>query len=274
MPGNDLILSLLYPIEHDRLDQPLGLDPVGRWQAWRRRSIGLRGAWLYLLATPLALASVVALARGELALLLADAAALALVAAGARSCRRGLREELLRPARRFTRASRVPFKLLGGLAVAGYHLGYGLGSARGDGGELPPPLSGRLREVVETAERQILAIELAAATVGQAELQARLSAIAGKAREIVELIVERPDELSRARRFLSVYLEGAERVASRYARIHPIDRSRQLEDRFRRVLAGIEQVFGDQHERLRRHDLTDLDVQITVLRRQLEQEGL
>ena len=160
-----------------------------------------------------------------------------------------------------------------GLALGGYHLAYGLRPVGARTEETPHP-DGRLREVLEKAESQILAIELAAANLGQVELQARLRGIADQARNIIELILQRPDDLYRARRFLSVYLEGAERVASRYARTHRVNHAHPLEDSFRRVLVEIERVFQDQHERLARNDLGDLDVQISVLRKQLEQEGL
>ena len=88
------------------------------------------------------------------------------------------------------------------------------------------------------------------------------------------MIAERPGELFRARKFLSVYLEGAERVASRYVKTHRIARSRVLEQNFRNVLDEIETVFERQRALLMEHDVADLDIQIDVLRKRMDSEGI
>jgi len=71
-----------------------------------------------------------------------------------------------------------------------------------------------------------------------------------------------------------VYLEGAQRVSEGYARTHSKLESGELEDNFRRVLDSIEQVFAQQQARLLEDDALDLDVQIEVLQKQLQQEGV
>jgi hypothetical protein len=48
----------------------------------------------------------------------------------------------------------------------------------------------------------------------------------------------------------------------------------ELTQRFRNVLITIEEQFRRQRERLRKADVLDLDVQIEVLKKQLEQEGI
>jgi len=136
------------------------------------------------------------------------------------------------------------------------------------------PADARVRTALQRAEGRVLAIELAAEGIGNAELEARLRRIASLGRGILALIAERPTELARARKFLNVYLEGAERVASRYVRTHRLSRSGVLESSFRNILAEIEAVFERQRKQLLAHDIDDLDVQIEVLRKQLEREGL
>lgn len=270
--------------------------------AWRRSRLGLRGGLLYVLAVPLAPAAVVSLARGHFVEAVAAAAAFALTAAGAYFNRRGLLEELVGSARRFTRPPVLPYKYLGALSVAagtytaaygavgqdafvsatfallavlGVHLAYRLprpqsllrpvGSSVRDKG---------LRQALVQAERRILAIEQAAGRIGNRELEQRLQRIAGQGRAVLEQIVARPEERFRARKFLNVYLEGAERVASRYAKTHRLVQNRELEQNFRNVLVDIEAMFDRQLSRLAESDVFDLDVQIEVLRRQLEREGI
>jgi len=280
----------------------LGREVGQRFAAWRRRRLGLRGVLLYLLPLPLPMASLIGLASGDAGAALSAIAAFAALIGGAYLNRRALREQLIAPERRFTRPATMPYGYLaaalvaagtamaaGGvvghdtlasglfalLAAIGFHLRY----------PLPPPRSllasraavpgdTRVRSALETAERRLLAMELAAEGVGNLELEQRLRRIAAQGRGILEVIAARPAELSRARKFLNVYLEGAERVASRYVQTHRLSRSRALESRFRNVLAEIEAVFERQRTVLLVHDVDDLDVQIEVLRKQLEREGL
>ena len=98
-------------------------DARDHFQAWRRSRLGLRGMLLYVLAVPLALAAVVALAGGHLAQTLAAGAAFGLVAAGGFLNRRGIVETLVAPERRYTRSWAIPHKYVAAAAVT---LGTGL----------------------------------------------------------------------------------------------------------------------------------------------------
>lgn len=277
-----------------------GVREVGDRLAALRR--GVRGVLLYILPLPLALAALVSLASGSFPAAVAAAAALALVVGGAYLNRRGLVEELVAPERRYTRPSRLPYKYLGAalvgagtalaayaavgqglpvslafglLAVVGFHLAYGLPRpgvplSRPSPGDTDRPL----RRALEQAEGRVIAIDKAALGVRNVELEQRLRRIAVQGRAILDLIAERPEQLYRARKFLNVYLEGAERVAARYARTHRLARGGELERNFRAVLVEIESVFERQRVRLLDQDVLDLDVQMAVLRQRLEQEGI
>ena len=85
---------------------------------WRRRSIGLRGALLYLLPFPLALTGLIALAKGDFGAALAATGCLVCLIAGAKLNRRGMREELIAPTRRYTRPVPVPYKYLAAALVS------------------------------------------------------------------------------------------------------------------------------------------------------------
>ena len=277
-------------------------DARDHFSAWRRSRLGLRGALLYVLATPLALASLVSLASGQLAAALSAGTAFGLIVVGGLLNRRGLLEELVAPDRRFTRSWGLPYKYLAALAVAagtafaafgavgqdawvstafgvlsvaGFHLAYRL--PRPKAVFCAPRTAVRdktLQRALAEAELRILAIEKAAMRIGNRELEQRLHRIAGQGRAVLEQVVARPEERFRARKFLNVYLGGAERVASRYAQTHRLARGQELEQNFRNVLTEIETVFGRQLNRLAEHDVFDLDVQIEVLRKQLEREGI
>jgi 5-bromo-4-chloroindolyl phosphate hydrolysis protein len=129
-------------------------------------------------------------------------------------------------------------------------------------------------EALAEAEERLLNIEQAAGRIGNPELRRRLGRIADQGREILGRIEQRPRDLRRARKFLTVYLEGAERVTRGYAATHRAADYAELEQSFRNVLITIEDVFAEQQKRLLETDLMDLDVQIEVLEKQLKREGI
>jgi 5-bromo-4-chloroindolyl phosphate hydrolysis protein len=163
----------------------------------------------------------------------------------------------------------------GALAVLGYHLVYGLEPMRVGGSLNPMDKDARtVAEVLAEAEQRLIGIERAATAIGNAELRQRLTRIAGQGRGMLEQISERPSDLRRARRFLTVFLEGTEQVTNGFVRTHHHAESPELEQNFRNVLVSIEEQFIRQRERLRKADVLDIDVQIEVLKKQLEQEGI
>lgn len=293
---------------HAANDSPLQHNPLTQaWQRltnWRRQRLGLRGTLLFVLSAPLAPAAIVALARGDLIGFAGSAGGMALIFFAALLNRRGLLERLVAPKRRFTRAKRIPFQQLAlvlvglgvglaawagvgqgplvsvvfaVLAATGFHLAY-------DVPKLPLPASFAavpvevadpvVMRTLGQAESQLLAIERAAVRVGNAELAQRLRRIAEKGRAVLDLLASQPANLHQARRFLNVHLDGAERVAVRFARAHPVLRGGVLEAGFRNVLVQIESAFERQRSSLLQHELSDLDIQIAVLRKQLQQEGI
>jgi 5-bromo-4-chloroindolyl phosphate hydrolysis protein len=161
------------------------------------------------------------------------------------------------------------------LCALGFHLAYGFDM------RYTPPVSDRFQsddpEIAETlaqAEAKIVTIELATSQLSSLELEQRLKRITNKAREILYSIADNPKEIRKARKFMYVYLDSAQKVSQGYAKTHRKVRSGELDENFRRVLVTIEDVFAEQHNKLLEHDVLDLDVQIEVLKTQLENEGV
>jgi hypothetical protein len=297
----DLRLDLPATMEPPKAAAPPPRPSTGapRSGARRRRPPGTFALWL--LASPLLLSAVVSLAAGRFSGFLGDALGWGLVAFGATLIKRAGSVSVM-PERRFSRGVALPRKNLGGLSVAA---GVMLAAVFGVGHSLPvglsfgvltvlafhliygfepfvigPKLSApdresrQVAEALAEAEGRLLTIERAARAVHNPELEARLQRIAQEGRAILAQIAERPSDLRRARRFLAVFLEGAERVSDGYVRTHRHGDSAELTQSFRNVLVTIEEQFRRQRERLRSADVLDLDVQIEVLKKQLEQEGI
>ncbi|MDJ0740059.1 MAG: 5-bromo-4-chloroindolyl phosphate hydrolysis family protein [Gammaproteobacteria bacterium] len=267
-----------------------------------RPTLGLRGWALYLLAAPLLPAAVFALADGAVLATIGAVAAFALIAGGARLNRRGMLERQLAPERRFTATVRFPFQLaavamvafgtmIAAALVAGHDtaasLLFGVVAAAGMviGYAVPAPRLRRphprhriedpaQRRLVQEAEQRLLAIERAALSIGNPELERHLARVVDEGQQTLLQLAQRPSDLHRARRFFHVHLEGAERVAGAYAKAHRILRDGTLEAKFRNVLMQIATAFRRQREQLAANDIDDLDIQIEVLRKQLQREGI
>lgn len=252
---------------------------------------------LFMLPLPLVAVLLASVVGGELLRMITSAGCLATFVAAALLMRKGLLEEYAFSQRRHVVKAPAPLKLLASLLVgvatgvsamvlSGNGLfdavGFGAGAAAGSlllyGLDPRPSRAAQLdaagAEVLALAEQKILDIEQANSAITCAELTQRLDRITDKARAVLQVLEERPEQLGSARRFLTNYLEGAERVARGFARTHQQTGDQALEEKFRSVLATIESSFDQQRERLLEDDMMDLDVQIEVLKTQIEREGV
>jgi hypothetical protein len=260
--------------------------------------------WLLIfLPIPVLLAAIFSLAKANLPGLVTNATSYALYLSGALLARRGLREEAEYQRHRVALPPKYPRKTLGALLIAvatgltascaaGYSLAlgvsFGLGALLGfyllygfdpriakqatDGYGIDT--TEQVLQTLASAGRTLAALEQAQRRIHNTEMRSRLERITALARQIITVIEEDPRDLRRARKFLNVYLEGAQQVSEGYARIHQSTYSPKLEENFRRVLITIEEVFEEQHRKLLENDLQDLDVKIEVLATQLKREGV
>lgn len=278
---------------------------VTRIESGTKTKVLWRGFLLYILPLPLLPASLFALMDGEPVKAMARAAGFVLAMTAATLIRKGIRldnEALKRRLRR--RASTVQYRMIGaalaasgmfivawlgisnqysliesalfaGAVLLGCYLYYDFDPARKD-----PEIAAvgitteELVELLDEAEGRIQGIETAARKIHNVEFKDRLRRIVSEAREILDTIERDPVDARRARKFLKVYLDGAQQVTEGYARTHTKDEKHALEDNFRRVLTTIETVIAEQQLKLEENNLSDLDVNIEVLQMQLEKEGV
>jgi hypothetical protein len=127
---------------------------------------------------------------------------------------------------------------------------------------------------LEEARGKVRAIEADARGIHSRELKKRLARITESAGEVLQQIERDPSDLRRARRFLVTYLDGTRDVVSGYRAQQRDLADTPLAENFRHVLETVEKVFDEQQEVLKRNDSLDLEVQIEVLKTQLEREGV
>lgn len=258
--------------------------------------IDVRAYLLLPLALPLVPAMVLSMMRGRADHLLAEIATLGLIGAAVWLMRRGLRPQLQAEAP--ASASRLRWFGSGALALAcavcdRFLIGHGTGFtllvaaltmlgawlawwpvARGGNARRAPDAPKAVREQLAQARSQIERLEALSGRIDHPQLTGRLASIAGEAREVLHLLEADPGDVGKARRFLSVYLEGALQVCERYERTALQHGVTTLEHSFTEVLDTIAQAFAEQRQRLLAHEVLDLDVQIEVLKRRLELEGI
>jgi 5-bromo-4-chloroindolyl phosphate hydrolysis protein len=261
------------------------------------------GGMLFLLPLPILFAAIVSLIREDLTSLIFNTSSYGLYLAGALLIRRGLYNAADYEDHTVEQAPKYPLKTLGAATIAlatgwvafsgaGYSfpisVGFGLGALMGcyllygfDPRRVKQATdtsgSDNTNQVVQALERAkgiIAGIDHARHKIRNPELTGRLQRIVNLARQILAVIEEDPKDLRRARKFLNIYLEGAQQVTAGYARTHQHMESQELEDNFRRVLVTIEEVFQEQQQKLLENDVLDLDVKIEVLANQLKREGV
>jgi hypothetical protein len=270
-------------------------------------SAALRKAWTLRLAPLLLVAPLVtSLIAGDVAEFVSLAIAILLCSVGTLLVESGLRAEADYVRRAVATAPRPPRKLLGAVALGlgvfvgslgataaglplsllfgalagvGCVLAYGTDPAKDKGlaPELARKAGVKTEQVIEAlteAEGKIKDVERSAEQLHNRELTVRLARIVDRARAVLAQIEKDPSDLRRARRFLVTYLDGTRDVVRKYTEQQRDLADTELAENFRHVLETVERVFTEQEEVLKRNETMDLEVQIEVLRTQLEREGV
>ena len=266
----------------------------------RRLRAKFDGLLIFLLTWPLLLKAIFSLWTDEPGMLLASGGGWLLFTLGALLCRRGLYAEMLererplgsRRGRRLKRAGgavvgaataftalfaaghSIPIAIVFGLlATLGYFLLYG-GERSQEVRRLPETADEETALLLRDAWRRLDGLEAASRRIGSVEFRQRLRSIVLGGERILQLIAEDPRDLRRARKFLTVYLDGAHRITEEYARTHGTRAPAELEHNFRTLLVDMQNTCEEQYGKLLQHDASDLDVQIEVLSARLRREGV
>lgn len=282
------------------------MTTVKRYEpALHQVNYGLKGILLYLLPLPVLVTALISLMRGAVMDTLVTGAAFAAYIVGAAIARQGFRLQGEYERRKIARAPSTPYKTIAALFISitsgvlnwwmsdyeiasipedvliaaatflGFALYYGLDPRKDKAGKLSIGVTiEEVLDALDAANGKIDAIEQARRHINNPEFNARLQRITNKAREVLDSIEEDPTRLSRARKFLKVYLDGTQRVTEGYARTHQGQPHAALETNFSRVLDSLEQTFTEQQTKLLEDEHFDLDVQIEVLETQLKREGV
>ncbi|OUS07211.1 hypothetical protein A9Q96_07900 [Rhodobacterales bacterium 52_120_T64] len=273
--------------------------------AFRNRRVApsyLRANMLFLAPLPLLFSGIGELRAGDALGMISEFGALSILLLSAWMLREGMKAETAYEDRKIARPPAIPRKLfaaalsgigvftaaalgwgqpmisaaLFGILASGAHVfAFGLDPMKKKG------MSGhnafdneRVAKAVEKAEVTLAELYAASARFGDRALEARIERLGASVREVFRAVEDDPRDLTRARKFLGVYLTGARDATVKFADIYSRNRSTEARDDYIALISDLEISFNTHRDVLLLDDRQDLDIEIEVLRDRLQQEGL
>ncbi|MAQ37322.1 MULTISPECIES: 5-bromo-4-chloroindolyl phosphate hydrolysis family protein [Thioclava] len=256
-----------------------------------------RPFWIVAAALPFLLG-----AFGEGPFALARAlGAFALIAGAAWTIREGLRAEFAYVARSSAKRPAFPRKILGSVA---YGLGLALGAQAPELGMIGAagigaigtvvslvafgldPLKDkgmegvdefqqeRVARVVKEGEAYLTEMRKAITPSGERVLITRVEQFATTARDLFRAVEEDPGDLAQARRYMTVYLEGARDATIKFADLWRNTRDHKARDDYAALLDDLEANFTARTRKMLEDGREGLEIEIDVLRDRLAREGV
>lgn len=251
------------------------------------------------LAFALALPFLIRGFSGTPATLLTGFGAAALLLLAAWLTRAGVQAQAAYEARSLARPPALPRKLLGavltgaglalgtllwrdpgllapcfGLLGAALHLGaFGLDPWRAKGLQGQDRFqTERVARALGEAETLLAAMQEAILRARDPGLEARVQRFAQTARSLFARVEEDPGDLTAARRYLSVYLQGARDATVKFADLYARQPAPQARADYETLLQDLETTFARRSQSLGEASHSDLDIEIQVLRERLKLE--
>ena len=273
--------------------------------AFRNRRVApsyLRANLLFIAPLPLLFSGIGELRSGDALGMIGEFGALAVLLLSAWLLREGMKAEAEYEARKIARPPAIPRKAfaaaLSGLGVfAAAWLGWGqpiisagIFGMLASGAHVftfgldPMKKKGlanfnefdtdRVARAVEKAEVTLAELNVAAERIGDRPLEARIERFGASVRDLFRAVEEDPRDLTRARKFLGVYLTGAKDATVKFADLYSRNRSNEAREDYVALISDLETSFNSHRKVLLLDDREDLDIEIEVLRDRLNQEGL
>jgi hypothetical protein len=134
--------------------------------------------------------------------------------------------------------------------------------------------SERAARAVAEGEKHLASMQKAILTTQDRRLEEVVAGFANEARALFRRVEADPRDLTGARRYLGVYLEGARDATQKFAGLYSQTRDDRLRSEYIALLADLEANFAARATRMLENDQTDFDIETEVLRDRLRREGL
>ncbi|SLN21353.1 5-bromo-4-chloroindolyl phosphate hydrolysis family protein [Ruegeria meonggei] len=174
-----------------------------------------------------------------------------------------------------TEASLIAPILFGVVATALHSVSFGLDPMKDKGMEgVDTFQQDRVARVVEDAETHLTQMTDAIKRAGDRRIEARVEQFQDTARDLFRTVEEDPRDLAGARKYLTVYLQGARDATVKFADVYARTRDAQAMKDYSSLLDDLEQNFAARTRKMLLDDRSDLTVEIDVLRERLQREGV
>ncbi|WP_170404666.1 5-bromo-4-chloroindolyl phosphate hydrolysis family protein [Ruegeria arenilitoris] len=165
--------------------------------------------------------------------------------------------------------------LFGGVATVLHSVAFGLDPMKNKGMEgVDTYQQDRVARVVEDAEAHLNQMTDAIKRAGDRRIEARVERFQTTARDLFRTVEEDPRDLAGARKYLTVYLQGARDATIKFADVYARTRDPQALSDYSALLDDLEQNFSARTRKMLLDDRSDLTVEIDVLRERLQREGV
>ncbi len=165
--------------------------------------------------------------------------------------------------------------LFGVAATALHSISFGIDPMKDKGMERVDTFQqDRVARVVEDAESHLTEMTDAIKRAGDRKIEARVERFQDTARDLFRTVEDDPRDLAGARKYLTVYLQGARDATVKFADVYARTRDAQALADYSALLDDLEQNFAARTRKMLLDDRSDLTVEIDVLRDRLQREGV
>lgn len=215
--------------------------------------------------------------------------------------REGLKAEAAYNARKVARKPTIPRKMLASCAMG---VGVALAAYTGDSGLIGSALYGivalglhivafgidpltdkrmegidtfqqdRVAKVVDQARESLEAMKDHISKLEDRDLTKRVAAFEATALKMARTVEEDPRDLTRARKYLGVFLEGARDATVKFVDLYGRKPDPDARTTYIALLDDLQENFAARTDKMLVDDRSDMDIEIKVLRDRLQREGL
>lgn len=132
----------------------------------------------------------------------------------------------------------------------------------------------RVARAVDEAEALLSAMSDAVLRARDRKVEARVEHFQDTARAMFRTIEDDPRDLTGARKYLTVYLQGARDATIKFADIYARSTDESARTEYLALLDDLEKNFAARTQKMMLDDQSDLTVEIEVLRDRLKREGV
>ncbi|MDO6589236.1 hypothetical protein DS901_03710 [Loktanella sp. D2R18] len=132
----------------------------------------------------------------------------------------------------------------------------------------------RVARVVDKAEAHLETMQEQIDILDDRKLTMRVATFQTLARKMIHTVEEDPRDLSGARKFLGIYLQGARDATIKFVDLYQRKPDSDARANYDALLDDLETNFAARTDVMMRDDRSDMDIEINVLRDRLQREGV